>query len=170
MTQQQHSFLQGEFTSAFRSYERQLSRYSISRLSNPDLATDLVQDTFMKTWNYLMKGGRIDTMKSFLYHVLNHLIIDEYRRSGATSLDNLVENGFEPADEDEERMINTLDGMACARRIEMLPPKYKTILSMRYLQNMSIEEIAGACHQSKNSIAVQIHRGLKKLRTLSHRP
>ena len=170
MTQEQYSKLQAEFTEAFRSFERQLSRYSISKLSNAELAADLVQDTYLKTWNYLIKGGKINSMKPFLYHVLNHLIIDEYRRSRPTSLDNLVEKGFEPANEDFDRMINTLDGSVCTQLIKKLPENYRKILSMRFVENLSIDEIAKMSRQSKNNIAVQIHRGLKKLRSLTFQP
>ena len=54
-----------------------------------------MQDTFIKTWNYLAREGKIDLMKPFLYHILNCLIIDEYRRHKNFSLDALMSDGFD---------------------------------------------------------------------------
>lgn len=37
---------------------------------------------------------------------------------------------------------------------------------MRFVQDLSLTEISLITGQSKNTVAVQVHRGLKKLRTL----
>ena len=125
---------------------------------------DLVQDTFTKTWGYLVRGGKIDVMKAFLYHVLNNLIIDEYRKRKTTSLDALFEKGFEPGVDHSERLFNILDGKAALLLIQRLPLKYRRVMKMRYMQNLSLKEIALITGQSKNATAVQVHRGLKKLK------
>jgi len=38
------------------------------------------------------------------------------------------------------------------------------VMKMRYMQNLSLKEIALITGQSKNATAVQVHRGLKKLK------
>lgn len=167
MTQQQLKIQQGLLTVAHQDYRKQLKRYSLSKVNNPQLAEDLVQDTFLRAWNYLLKGGKVDTMKSFLYQILHRLIIDEYRRGKRTSsLDDLVEKGFEPSREtgEFEHISNVLDGKAMMLLIRKLPDRYRTVLSMRYIDNLSIEEMAARIGQSKNTVAVQIHRGLVKLK------
>jgi RNA polymerase sigma-70 factor (ECF subfamily) len=169
MTQQQLKIQQGLLTLAHQDYRKQLKRYALSKVSNPQLAEDLVQDTFLRAWNYLLKGGKVDTMKSFLYQILHRLIIDEYRRGKRTSsLDDLVEKGFEPAREDGEfeHISNVLDGKATMLLIQKLPDRYRKVLGMRYVQNLTIEEMAARIGQSKNTVAVQIHRGLVKLKEL----
>src|SRR5579872_4636799 len=132
MTQTKLSSLQIEFANIFQTYEEQLRKYSASKVSNSDLAADLVQDTFMRTWGYIMKGGKIATMKAFLYHVLNNLIIDEYRRRKVSSLDDLLEDGYEPKSDvdDLEHNMDMLDGQAVAEKIERLSTKYRDILTM----------------------------------------
>ncbi len=167
MTQQQLKIQQGLLTTAHQEYRKQLKRYSLSKVNNPQLAEDLVQDTFLRAWNYLLKGGKVDTMKSFLYQILHRLIIDEYRRGKRTSsLDDLVEKGFEPSQQTEEfeHITNVLDGKAMMLLIHKLPDRYRKVLSMRYIDNLSIEEMAARIGQSKNTVAVQIHRGLVKLK------
>ncbi len=167
MTQQQLKVQQGLLTEAHKDYRTQLRRYSLSKVNNPQLAEDLVQDTFLRAWNYLLKGGKVDTMKSFLYQILHRLIIDEYRRGKRTSsLDDLVDKGFEPSlDTGEfEHISNVIDGKAMVILINKLPDRYRNVLRMRYVENLSIEEMAARIGQSKNTVAVQIHRGLVKLK------
>ena len=77
-------------------FEKGLNTRAFFKVSDHAIGEDLVQETFMKTWSYLVKGGKIDVMKAFLYHVLNNLIVDEYRKRKTTSLDVLLEKGFEP--------------------------------------------------------------------------
>jgi DNA-directed RNA polymerase specialized sigma24 family protein len=64
-------------TEAHRTYEKSLTSYAFFKLHNHAISDDLVQETFLKTWRYLVKGGRVDVMKAFLYHVLNNLIVDD---------------------------------------------------------------------------------------------
>ena len=66
-----------------------------------------------------MRGGKIQTMKAFLYHVLNGLIIDEYRKRKTVSLDTLMENGYEPKENDAEDIINLLDSKRATKMISL---------------------------------------------------
>ncbi len=167
MTQQQLAQQQIILTTAHREYERGLHLYAFSKLHNRAVGEDLVQDTFMKTWNYLVKGGQIETMKAFLYHVLNNLIVDQYRKHKATSLDVLLEKGFtEPSTDHPARLESALDGEAALAMIEELPKKYRRVLHLRYVDDLSLKEISAITKQSKNTIAVQLHRGLEKLKML----
>lgn len=72
-------------TTAHNDYGVALNKHSYFKLGNRSQSTDLVQDTFIKTWSYLVKGGKIEVMKAFLYHVLNNLIVDEYRKRKTVS-------------------------------------------------------------------------------------
>jgi RNA polymerase sigma-70 factor (ECF subfamily) len=154
------------FIQAFGDYEQKLLLRSFAKIGDRDLADDLVQTTFLKTWQYLIKSGDIDSMKSFLFHVLNGLIIDEYRKKKTVSLDLLTENGFEIAFDDSDRLINTLDGKTALIMIPLLEKKYRKVITMRYLEEKTISEIAKKTQQSKNTVCVQIHRGVDKLALL----
>src|SRR3989344_4731363 len=93
-------------TNAHDEYEADLNKRAFFKVSDHMLGEDLVQNTFLKTWVYLVKGGKIDSMKAFLYHILNNLIIDEYRKHKTNSLDALIEKGFEPSVDGIPRMID----------------------------------------------------------------
>lgn len=166
MSRYQQVGRQKELTTAHHDFEKGLNSYALFKVSNRELSEDLVQKTFMKTWAYLLKGGEVLIMKAFLYRVLNGLIIDEYRRNKPFSLDELREKGFEPSVDDTERLLNTLDGKAAMLLIQRLPIAYQKVISLRYINNLTLREIALVTGQSKNTTSVQIHRGLEKLKAL----
>ncbi|HVB19684.1 MAG TPA: RNA polymerase sigma factor [Candidatus Paceibacterota bacterium] len=174
MTPKQEKQQQSVLTSAHREYGKGLNAHALFKTHDQDTGDDLVQETFMKTWKYLIKGGKIDTMKAFLYHVLNNLIVDGYRKRKTMSLDVLIEKGYEPKADNTERLLNVLDGKAALLFIQRLPEKYRKVMRMRYLQDLSLREMSLLTGQSKNTMAVQVHRGLEKLKLLynhtTHKP
>lgn len=100
------------------------------------MSEDLVQVTFMKTWSYLVKGGKIDVMKGFLYHVLNNLIVDEYRKHKTSSLDLLLEKSFEPGAGHSADLSHIMDEKAAIHLISALPPKYQKIMKLKVLYDL----------------------------------
>ena len=103
-----------------------------------------------------------------MYHVLKDLIVDEYRKRKSTSLDALMEKGFEPGEDNSQQLINVLDGKRAIFLISRLPIKYQKIMRMRYVQDLSLKEMSLLTGQSTGTLAVQVHRGLEKLKVLYH--
>ncbi len=166
MTLKQERKLEMELSLAHSNYKEGLNSYAFFKVHDRTTSEDLIQDTFLKTWKYLVKGGKIETMKAFLYHVLSDLIIDEYRKRKTTSLDCLIEKGFEPSRDDSDRLFNTLDGKSASKLIEQLPQTYQKVMRMKYVQDLSLKEMSLITGQSRNSVAVKAHRGLEKLKLL----
>jgi RNA polymerase sigma-70 factor, ECF subfamily len=154
-------------TTAHHDHEKGMNTHAFFKVNSHTVGQDLVQDTFIKTWSYLVKGGKINLMRPFLYHILNQLIIDEYRRRKTLSLDTLIEEkGFEPSFNNSEKILNVLDGKTALLLIKYLPVKYEKVMRMRYEKEFSLEEISIITGQSKNAVAVQIHRGLARLKKI----
>lgn len=166
MTTKHYTKLEDILAVAHNNYEKKLNTYAFFKLHNQAASEDAVQDTFIKTWAYLVKGGKIETMKAFLYHVLNNLIVDQYRRHKTSSLDVLLEKGYEPSGDDSEHLFNSLDGKAALLFIERIPQRYQKVMRLRYVKDLPLGEIARITGQSKNTVAVQLHRGLEKLKLL----
>jgi RNA polymerase sigma factor (sigma-70 family) len=158
--------IQDRMTVAHDDFNGLLLRRALYKTNDKDVSHDLVQTTFLKTLLYLQKGGRIDLMRSFLGHILGDLIIDEYRKKKTLSLDNLLEKGFEPSSDEYQKNINILDGKDIILLIPQLPKKYESVIRLRYLNGLALKEIALITGQSENTVAVQAHRGLAKLKTL----
>ncbi|PIP87074.1 hypothetical protein COW81_02180 [Candidatus Campbellbacteria bacterium CG22_combo_CG10-13_8_21_14_all_36_13] len=159
---------QETLTAAYKDYAKGMNSYSFYKINNHATSDDLVQNTFLKTWKYLIKDGKIEIMKAFLYHILNQLIIDEYRKRKTVSLDVLLEKGYTQSTDPTKRIFNVFDGKAAVLLIKQLPKKYQIIIKMRYIQDLSIKEISVITGQSKNTVTVQAHRGLEKLKILYH--
>ena len=158
--------LQEQFTESYNDYADLLFRHCLFKVSDRELAKDLVQESFMKTWGYLAEGKQIDSMKAFLFRTLNNLIIDEYRKRKTVSLEVLAEEGFDPPFDNTQSLLAHIDGARALSLIKGLPQEYRDVVFMRYVQEFSLEEIAEVTGESKNTLSVRIHRGLKKLKEL----
>lgn len=154
------------FTRAYAMHSQELSRYARSMVNDWELSEDLVQDVFMKMWLYLLRKGEITSVRGFLFHVLNNLIVDRYRKHKTWSLDSLVEQGYEPRADDTDRLVDVFDGKLVFRLIDQLPDTYQEVLRMKYAGHLSYGEISRLTGQQRNTIAVQVHRGLMKLKDL----
>lgn len=163
------------YLQAFDEYADALFRHARFRLASRERATDLVQDTFIKAWDYLRDGGEVEHWKSFLYRVLNNLIIDEYRRTKEESLDALMEESplaenpllaSEGRTEIEEHADTKLLMEHIRARLPDLPDSYRTVLTMRYIDGFSPKEISQMLGLSENVVSVRIHRGVTRLREL----
>ena len=78
----------------------------------------------------------------------------------------MVEKGFEPADNNTGQIFNILDGKAATLLIQRLPMTYQKVMRMRHVQDLTLKEMSLITGQTKNALAVQLHRGLGKLKLL----
>jgi len=164
-----------QFKDAFERYSDELFRHCSMRISDRERALELTQDAFMRTWDYVRKGGEVRELRPFLYQTLRHLIIDEYRKAKTHSLEALVENSDSgsvetllPPDETNtlEAAMSRLDAKEALKRLDELPELYREALLLRYVEGLSPKEIAEVVGESENVVSVRIHRGLKKMREL----
>jgi RNA polymerase sigma factor (sigma-70 family) len=148
---------------AYKDHEKELLQRSFAKVDNHELSADLVQKTFLKTWEYLLKEKEIQHMRGFVFHILNNLIIDEYRKHKPLSLDVLQEGGFDIAFDESDRLVNQADGKTALLLLPLLAEKQQEVLTMRFEEMKTIQEIAAATKQKPNTVTVQIRRGLDKL-------
>ena len=167
------------YLEAFETYSDPLFRHAFFRLSNRDRALELTQEAFLKAWDYVHGGGEVQQYKSFLYRILNNLIIDEYRKNKQSSLDEMLENdtgelemkmsdgSVRETEEslDQEALIETVRA-----RIPELPDVYREAITMRYIDGFTPKEIAGMIGVTENVVSVRLHRGVIKLKALCQKP
>jgi RNA polymerase sigma-70 factor (ECF subfamily) len=159
------------FLKAFDEYSDALFRHASMRISNRERSVDLVHDAFTKVWAYTRSGHQIDSYRSFLYKVLNNLIIDEYRKQRELSLDALMEregvdeSSFPDLSEDTvEALAATIDGRKAFDLLEELPDVYREVITFRFVDGLGPREISQLIEETENVVSVRIHRGLKMLR------
>lgn len=158
--------IRSDVTDVYDSYKTGLSKRALYKTNDIEVGHDLIQTTFLKTLSYLQKGGKIDVMRSFLNHILNDLIIDKYGENKTSSFDAFLEKGFESDFDDNKRITDIFDSKQIVLLIPLLPKKYQLIMHMRYMQNLSLKEMSLITGQQQNTVAVQAHRGLEKLKIL----
>src|SRR3989344_3372952 len=162
------------FTDAFERYSDELFRHCAMRLSNRDRALELTQECFMRTWQYAQKGQEIRELRPFLYRTLRNLVIDEYRRHKPQSLEAMVTEekpdveALLPADESNTltAAIERHEGARALEVLKQLPDPSREALALRYVEGLSLTEIADIIDETENAVSVRIHRGLKKLKEL----
>ncbi len=141
------------FLEAFEAHADALFRHALFRVSDRERAYDLTQDTYLKAWNYIVKGGTIAQHKSFLYRILHNLIIDEYRKKSPRSLDELLEDEktasamemrlSEGSVRQTEESLDERDLVKEVKlRIAELPEHYRDVLTLRFVDAFSTGDIA----------------------------
>ncbi len=154
------------YLKAYDLYNDAIFRYCLFETSNREIALDLAQDTFMKVWEYLQAGNTIENMRAFLYRVAGNLVIDYRRKKKATSLDALLDEGFDVGHDEKSKTIDVIDGRKVMELMNEIPEKYRDVIIMRYVEDLSIKEIAEVTGETENNISVRLHRGLDRVRTL----
>jgi RNA polymerase sigma-70 factor (ECF subfamily) len=167
-----------QFAGIFEKHSDELFKHAFLRLSDRERALELTQETFLKAWNYITGGEEkeIKQWRSFLYRILNNLIVDEYRKHKAQSLDAMLENDEtsvsveatllrDETDSYEEAVIR-FDSARAVAMLSKLNEQHRTVLIMRYIDGLSPKEIAESLGESENTVSVRIHRSIKKLQQM----
>ncbi len=164
---------QARFLKAFDEYSEALFRHASLRISDREVALDLVHDTYTKVWSYIRGGYEIDNFRPFLYKVLNNLIIDTYRKKKEQSLDALLElegvdeGSFDDLSESSvESLAATIDGRKAFDLLIHLPDQYREVIIYRFIDELGPKEISELVEESENVVSVRIHRGLRFLRKI----
>jgi DNA-directed RNA polymerase specialized sigma24 family protein len=71
--------------------------------------------------------------------------------------------------DDVPKLIDKLDGKRALLLIKKIPLKYRKIMLMRYAEDLTLKEISEINGQSKNTNAVQLHRGKEMIRILNNK-
>ncbi len=154
------------FLQVYKDNSDAVFRYCLMRVSDRELAKDITQETFMKVWQYAQKGAKIGNLRAFLFTTAKNLVVDQYRKKKSTSLDNLMEQGFDVGHEIDQSIMDKFDGGQALAFVKSIPDKYRDAIYLQYVEGLSVKEIAEISDESENNISVRIHRGLQKLRSI----
>jgi RNA polymerase sigma-70 factor, ECF subfamily len=147
----------------FALYHLRLYRYLL-RLTRDRAAAD---DVFQQTWlNVVRNIGRYTPRHSFdswLFAIAHNAAMDWLKRRRDQSLEEAVEPRRGGA--------SALDGLLAAERaqqvaraLESLPPEYRETLTLRFEDEMKLEEIAEVVGAPLPTVKSRLRRGLERLR------
>jgi RNA polymerase sigma-70 factor, ECF subfamily len=166
--QQKSEDLRKTFDQAYEEHSEALFRYSFYKTSDREKAKDIVQDTFVRYWEYVVAGGEVLRIKPFLYRIASNAIIDHYRKKKELSLDDMERDfGFDPEDFDSHhKVIRGPDSQIALALVKKLDPQSRDMVLMRYVDDLTVKEIAEILDERENTISVRLHRALKELQDL----
>ena len=128
--------------------------------SEPD-AMDVLQETF----TYLLRklpGLRLTAaLTTFLYPVVKHLSLNvrragRVRRDASESLLHITPYA--------EHTMDNVSRIELAAVLATLPPEQREVVLMRFVDEMSLEEIARALKTPVNTIKSRLYRAMETLR------
>lgn len=154
-----------EFMAAYDEFADSLFRFLASKISDREIARDLMQETFTRAWDYCRGGERIREWKPFLFRTAYNLVVDTYRKKKAVSLDAMIEDqGFAIPDRSDTANIEAAEVSRIRAAMQGLDETYRDVLILRFTEDLPPKVIAGILGLSENVVSVRIHRGLAKLR------
>jgi RNA polymerase sigma-70 factor, ECF subfamily len=155
------------FLEAYQEQQDAIFRFCLFKTSDRELARDLSQEVFLRAWDYADSGKIITSFKALFYKIAGNLVIDYYRKKKESSLDEMMEAGFDPGGENIAiRLEGQIDAEAVTKVLKRLDPQYRDIIVMRYIEDMAVKDIAAILGERENNISVKIYRGLNQLREL----
>jgi len=163
----EHDKIKQSFLESYELYSDAIFRYAYMKTSDRNKALDIAQDTFTRAWEYASKGEPVLNMRALLYRIAHNLIVDEYRKKSTVSLDAMMEEGFDYGANNTERMIDQFDARDVIKLVDQIDPKYRDVVMWRYIDEMSVKEIADITGDTENTVSVRIHRGIEKLKNLA---
>lgn len=157
------------FIKAYDEYADDIFRFCAFRLYDRERAKDVMQDTFTRTWAYIIAGNEIENLRAFLYKTARNLCVNEMTRSTAFSLDEMQEvAGFEPEDTSLDSPLDAAEAAMLTRHIASLDEASQEVITLRYMNGLAVNEIGEILGQAPNTISVRIHRALKELKERMH--
>ncbi|HLD30754.1 MAG TPA: RNA polymerase sigma factor [Patescibacteria group bacterium] len=170
------------FGELYNIYVDQIFRFIYFKVSRKEEAEDLTAEVFLKTWQYINeeKAKKIDNLKAFLYQTARNSVIDFYRKKNPTenlfieqknendemeenwSRNEIVDSKKNPL---EEMQLNS-DVEGVKKALQKLKEEYREAILLKFVEEMSISEIANILGKKKGAVRVLLHRAIQSLRTV----
>jgi RNA polymerase sigma-70 factor (ECF subfamily) len=157
-----------EFIDAYDEFADALYRHCYFRVFSKERAEELVQETFMKAWQYVAKGNDVENMRAFLYRIANNLVIDYSRKKKEESLDALlaISPTYEPSVDGRKETERNLMIDHLHKVMQELPDDVRQILLLRYVEDLDPKEIALVLDITSNNVSVRLNRAHASLKQL----
>lgn len=154
-------------------YERPVYGLLLRMVRRPETAEDLAQETFLKAFRGLARYDPERKFSSWLFKIAHNAALDSLRRDGhpPLSLDAPIGDDDEPpelpADPKAENPFARLAGRDLGRALEGalqgLRPQYREILMLRFVEELSYEEIAEVLEAPLGTVKIHLFRARRDL-------
>jgi len=162
----------GDFDSVVQLYWPRVFRFALASLRDRDAAEALTQDCFLhacKAW----KGFRGEaSIQTWLMRIAVNLVRDAsrnrrlqfWKRLQAADTEEIGRQICDRRLSPEEAALLQEQVASIWKATASLPERQKTVFLLRFAQDMTLLEIAGATGLSENAVKVHLYRALRAVR------
>jgi len=157
------------FDILYKRYSGKVFGKCISILKSESAAEDATQDIFMKILLNLSKFSGKSKFSTWLYSITYNFCIDTIRRrkKDKSVLVDDMSMEHDTADDDiEDRFLMETNVKRLKVILEEVPAGDKTILLMKYQDEMSIKEIGAILEKSESAVKMKIKRAKQKFKKI----
>ena len=140
-------------------------RYLYTRVRHQADAEDLTEQVFLKMVDAIQRyRPRGVAFSSWLYRIAHNLLVDRYRRSGREAVELSPElRDHRPYADPAAMAQQSDDRRRLMQAIERLTPEQQQIITMRFIDNLEVEEVARLTHRRPGAVHSMQHRALASL-------
>lgn len=153
----------------YQEYKLPLWRYAYKLLHDEHLADDVVQSVFTKAIEKIDLISSLDCNKTKAYFVimvrnLSYTMFRQQKKHPQVTLTDFEDFLPDTQDNPEEYLIRQCEYNELRQHLSNLHESYRDVLTMKYIYNMSDNEIASVMGIKPASVRVVTHRALKSLK------
>ncbi|ANB62399.1 RNA polymerase sigma factor SigW [Anoxybacteroides amylolyticum] len=155
-------------------YKEKVYRICYRMLGNRHEAEDAAQEAFIRAYVNIDRYNPAMKFSSWLYRIATNLSIDKLRKkkpdvyldeevSGAEGL--TMYSQLPATDVSPEDTVESLELQETVQKaIEKLPEKYRSVIVLKYIEDLSLQEISEILDLPIGTVKTRIHRGREALR------
>lgn len=164
---QSQEFKEQFFSQIYDEHIDKVYRFVFFKVSNETLAQDITSETFTRLWKEIVSDREVRNPSGFLFRVAKNMVIDYYRAKDQNPiiLDNL-DTVLDKNQDIEQKAAEKDDMRIVTAALGQLNDDSRLAVSMYYIEQEPISEVAKALNRSQGATRVLIHRGMKQLREI----
>jgi RNA polymerase sigma-70 factor (ECF subfamily) len=158
----------GAFTRLYLRHYDAVFRYCAHRLFERTTAEDITSEVFLKmVENFQTFDGNEKQFRNWLYRIATNAVNEHLRKTTRRSaiLTWVWRGSSKTSVDDGAAADESQDNQAVIKKALLtLKPEYQAIVTMRFFENLKIEEIAEVVGTSTGTVRSQLSRAMEKLR------
>jgi RNA polymerase sigma-70 factor (ECF subfamily) len=147
----------------YRTYHSRLRSFIRSRVNDPTVADDLVQDVFLRMHAALPTLRDADRVESWMYQIARNAVADHHR---APSSELIQIDLPAPADEDPATRTRRQLASCLIPMIDYLSPTYRDAVYLSEIEGLTQREVAERLGLSLSGAKSRVQRGRAELRAM----
>ena len=148
-------------------YQPKIYRFILVKVGHREEAEDLTHQVFLKAWqNIGAYQERGIPFSGWLYQIARNQVIDHYRTKKVHASLDLLEDEI-PSEERLEHALESTFSLEQVRKVmKQLTPDQEDVLLMRFVDDLSIKDVAKTIKKSEGAVKLLQYRAIEKLKDL----